>query len=288
MIGRIEDHLMTPHRSPSTTATALIAILLATAAGCSTTDSAEVAPVEPSATTVAATVTSTSPPATTAAPTVPETTAAPTTTEARPKRKTIDGGGPFEAGPYRATRTFGPRFGINFELPVDGLYGIDVPGLLSIDSVADGSEVLVTVHHLDAALTLEPTLDTTQIGAFDYMLSMSSETPDDLLAWLTSRPGVTATGSAEEVELGGRPARRQTFEFGPFDGAQACSLGDDRACHFLLFHPVSGYSIYHQVGDVATVYELTVGPNRVAVVVDANIEPELAATVAESLEFLDF
>jgi hypothetical protein len=269
--------------------------LLLLTLGCATDDTTagrvaavDTTSVEPSPPTVAQTVapTAASTVPATALP-VPDSTAAPTTSAA-PRRQSIKGPGPFDAGPYRATRTFGPRFGIDVELPVDGLYGLDETGLMSIDLAVDGSEVLVTVHHLEVVLTLEPTLDMNQISQSEYLLSMSGATPDDLLAWFTDRPGVTAVGPVETVELGGRPARRQTIEFGPFDGAQSCSVGDDRACHFYFLHPVTGYSLYQAVGDVVTVYELMVADNRVAVVVDGSIAPELAAEVAESLEFLEF
>ncbi len=277
---------MTHRRSPVRVATALAIAFCATlgAASCSSNDTEEVttspapAPTAPAATQ----------PATTASPTIAETTAAPATTEAAPKRSTFDGDGPFDAGPYRATRTFGPRFGIDLELPADGLYGSDSTGDLTIALDAMAAQTLVMVLDLEASVMMPPVLDDAQIEDLDYMLSVSSATPDDLLAWFTERPGVSAVGPAETVEFGGYQARRQTFEFGPFDGGVPCFPDVEAACHVFLFQPASGYFYFQFVGDVITVYQLAVGSKRVAVVVDESAEPELARAVADSIEFLEY
>jgi hypothetical protein len=279
---------MTSRRAHTRIVRTLIATLLSAAAiaGCSTTDTAEV-PTDVSTAPPQTTTATTLPPAVTTTTPVPDTTAAPDTTPA-PKRQTFSDDGPFDAGPYRATQTFGPRFGIDLELPVDGLYGFDWDGNLAITLDAMGMQTMLTVFHLDESVMMPPVLDASQTESMDYLLSVSSPIPDDVLAWFAERPGVSPRGPAETVELGGREGRRQTFQFGAFDEGEPCIPDLDRICHPYLYQPVSGYFFFQFVGDVITVYQLTVGPNRVAIVVDESAEPELAATITESLEFLEY
>lgn len=226
---------------------------------------------------------STVPPLTDPSTSVADTTAdttAPPDVERRPIRSEV----PLAAGSYRTTNLVGPDLSLDIDLPQDDLVALDSEGAFLLATDATGEEVLVMVWQLDNAAALEPTADLVRFADLEYAREVSSAIPSDALAWLASRPGVSA-GTIESIDVGGVPARRQSFTFGPFDGALACTPSDPALCHVLIWASPTGIAYSVAVEDGLIVTELTVGGHRFAVMQDATINPELAATIAATIRF---
>jgi hypothetical protein len=260
------------------------------AASCGSEDPADLsATTDPAATVqIAGTVkpaesvasTSTGPPTTIVdVDTSVDASAPPDDAERRPIRSDV----PLAAGAYRSTGLAGPGLALDVDLPQDGLVALDSEGAFFLATDATGEEVLLVVWHLDNGAAVEPGADLVQLADQEYARQVSSPVPADALAWLASRPGVSA-GPLGSGDIGGTPARQQSFRFGLFDGALPCSPGDTDLCHVLIWAPPTGIAYTLAIGDEPLlVSELVVGGHRLAVMQDLDIAPELAAELAASL-----
>ena len=264
---------MTHHQFIRSTIVTLIGGVLLLAAGCST-DPATSADTEV-------------PPAAAAPTTAPATTAPATTAEAAAgddnSSSTPEMIGSAKAGPFRSTSILPEPGGIELDFPVDGLFPIDLPGLLLIASDPSGSQTYVSVFDAARTSVFDKPIDATQFSDPSYMGQQSSPMPDDFLTWFSAQPGIAA-GPIETVDLNGNTARRLAVTFEPFDGGLPCMPGDERVCHFFLLRPEVRAAYTQFVGDEAAIYDVAIDDKHLIVVVDLSVEPELANQLVESLK----
>ena len=188
---------------------------------------------------------------------------------------------PLAAGTYRTDKVVGPIVPVTFDLPVDGLYTLAEEGFLGVHADAAGTEPLFSVIEVDNTLAFTvPTISFELLADQSYMESVTEPAPVDLLAWLATRPGITA-GPIVESTVAGQPARSMTYSAGPFDGAQPCVPDEPRACAATIFAPITGLAQFYFVGDSGTISELRMGGHRLAVDV---LDRPRAAEIASSLE----
>lgn len=191
------------------------------------------------------------------------------------------------AGKYRSV-TFGkPHFQMNFELPKEGLLVDMSEGALLIAADAEYSSTPIMFFDMGKTKVLPPTVTMEKMGDSQYVSSITSAAPDDVLAMLASRPGVTG-GPVQSVDFGGVPARRQLLAFRITSELSTCGRADDATCHFLFIEPTGGIGYYQTLPNEGQLlaYEMTVADRRIVVLQDVTVNPDVADLIAKSVEFV--